>query len=353
MLRVTAGAHRIEGRDEEARACEAGAQAIEELESLPSPLQRVRRQPALGAERQKLGLPAVTPTRVDDFYVDWDAFWNVDRPDHDWLLEPILARGRGHSIWAAKKTGKSLVALWMAAELATRGDVLVIYLDYEMTDDDLLDRLTDMGYGPDTDLSRLRYAVLPSLPPLDQPEGGDALLERVEREQKTHPGLHVVVIIDTTSRALVGDENSADTIRAFYQYTGIRLKQHGVTWARLDHAGKDEDRGQRGSSAKGDDVDIVWHLRSADNGYTLTCDAARMSWVPERVALVRHDEPLRFSVAPPSWPKGTLACADMLDGLRVPIEVTKRQAADTLREHGKRSSNAVIAAAVKYRKGQR
>src|SRR5216117_3816193 len=98
-------------------------------------------------------------------FLDWEAFWARDRDDHDWLVEPILARGRGHAIYARHKTGKSLVMLWLATGLAsTRDDVIVLYLDYEMGDEDLHERLSDMGYSSQSDLSRLRYALLPTLP---------------------------------------------------------------------------------------------------------------------------------------------------------------------------------------------
>jgi hypothetical protein len=285
-------------------------------------------------------------------FVNWSDFWQTDHAETDWLFEPILARGRGHAIFASRKTGKSLVTLWMAATLATGGEpVRVVYLDYEMTGADLDERLTDMGYGPATDLSRLRYALLPSLPPLDTPDGGAALLHIVAAEQAAHPRDDLAVIIDTTSRAVTGDENSADTIRAFYRWTGLGLKQRGVTWARLDHAGKDATRGQRGSSAKDDDVDIIWRLDKAEDGYALIREAARMGWVPEKTALRRHDDPLRFTAQLLFWPEGTKALADLLDKLGLPAEATRQVARKALTDAGQTASTTVLAAAVKYRKG--
>ena len=69
----------------------------------------------------------------------------------------------------------------------------VLYLDYEMTEDDLAERLESMGYGPDTDLSHLHYALLPSLPGLDQPEGGRAVVDLARSVGAQ------LVIIDTSS----------------------------------------------------------------------------------------------------------------------------------------------------------
>ncbi len=76
------------------------------------------------------------------------------------------------------------------------------------------------------------------MPALDLPEGGRALGDLLDAVQVEYPDHHPVVIIDTTGRAVQGDENSADTIRSFYRWTGLGLKQRGATWARLDHAGQ-------------------------------------------------------------------------------------------------------------------
>ena len=159
-----------------------------------------------------------------------------------------------------------------------------VYLDYEMTLEDVLERLDDMGYRG-ADLSRLRYALLPDLPPLDAAAGGAALMAMLDGVRAAWPGHHLVLVIDTISRAVAGDENSADTYRAFYAHTGIELKRREVTWVRLDHAGKDDGAGQRGSSAKGDDIDLAWRLERSKGRLALRRDLSRMPWVPERVDL--------------------------------------------------------------------
>jgi hypothetical protein len=45
---------------------------------------------------------------------------------------------------------------------------------------------------------------------------------------------------------------------------GSLSKLKGVTYLRTDHSGKDTSKGQRGSSAKNDDVDLVWRLTRTD-----------------------------------------------------------------------------------------
>lgn len=283
-------------------------------------------------------------------FVDWGTFWDRDRNDADWVFADVLARGRGHSLYAGHKTGKSLLMLHIAAVVAQQAGNVVVYLDYEMTEDDLHERLVDMGYGPHSDLSRLRYALLPSLPALDLPEGGRALGDLLDAVQVEYPDHHPVVIIDTTGRAVQGDENSADTIRSFYRWTGLGLKQRGATWARLDHAGKDSTKGQRGSSAKGDDVDVVWRVERTDEGLNLRRDATRMSWVPERVMFHRSEDPLRYTQVVAAWPAGTGDCAADLDRLGLPLDTTSTAALAALREAGVPRRKAVVLAALRHRK---
>lgn len=283
-------------------------------------------------------------------YIDWKTFWDEDDDENEWVYKDVLARGRGHAIYATHKSGKSLFSLHMAAEVATAGHAC-LYLDYEMTPHDVRERLKDMGYGPHSDLSHLHYALLPSLPALDSEKGGQALAGIADGIIAGDPGRHLVVVIDTISRAVWGEENSADTWRLFYVHTGLRLKQRGVTWLRLDHGGKDSSKGQRGSSGKGDDVDVVWKLERADGGVLLRRELARMSWVPEFVTLAMRDFPLTYSQAEETWPAGTRELANILDRLEVPVGASVRVAGLRLREINEGRRHELVAAALRWRRG--
>lgn len=304
------------------------------------------------------GLDVPTPSGVDlarfaRSRVDWSTFWERDRDGSDWLIEPLLPRGRGVAMYAPAKAGKSLLSLDMAARVATGTRCLdqpagpsqsVLYVDLEMTEDDLYERLEDMGYGPGTDLSHLHYYVLPSLAPLDTPLGGEELTGLAELHQAA------AVFIDTTTRAVSGNENDADTIRSYWRHTGSRLKVAGRTVCRLDHAGKDLDLGQRGSSAKNDDVDVVWQLTQRDDGLRLKATHRRLGWVPEFVDLLRLENPLRHERALVTWPAGTAEVARLLDQLDVPLDTSRRNATDLLREAGHPTRTQVVAAGLRYRR---
>ena len=284
-------------------------------------------------------------------FVDWAEFWQRDTDDADWVFEDVLARGRGHAIYAPHKTMKSLFALYVAAQCATSTDqTVVVYLDYEMGEEDLSDRLENMGYGAEHDLSRLKYALLPSLPPLDTPDGARALAAMLDAVQAEWPGYHLMVIIDTIGRAISGEENSSDTFRAFYAHTGMELKRRRVTWVRLDHAGKDPARGQRGTSGKGDDVDVVWRVERTQNGICLHRDLARMPWVPERVTFGLTEDPLCYRRLVGDWPSGTHETAIVLDRLEIPLNASTRAAQTALKDAGEGRRKQVIVAALKWRR---
>jgi hypothetical protein len=224
------------------------------------------------------------PNPLAPYCIDFNTFWDTDHQETEWLLEPLFAKGRAHAIYAGAKVGKSFVTLAACAALATGRPFLrkpesapqhVLYVDYEMTPQDLKDRLIEFGYDKNV-FEYLHYAQLPVIAPLDTSQGGIAINQSAQDFNAD------LVIIDTTGRAVQGEENDAGTYQDFYRHTGMVLKQQGITWARLDHAGKDTTKGQRGSSAKNDDVDIVINLARTDHGITWTATHRRMSWYPEK-----------------------------------------------------------------------
>lgn len=267
------------------------------------------------------------PDALLGLLINWPRFWAKDHDDQQWLCDPIIPAGRSLAIYAPGGTGKSLFTLWVAACLATGRPILnhtgppihVLYLDYEMTEADLMERLENMGFGPDTDWSHLHYALLPAIAPLDDPAGAAtirALANLVNAE---------LVIVDTFARAVAGDENEAQTVRDFYRLTGTALKAAGITMIRIDHAGKDITRGARGTSAKRDDVDIVWNLTALDAGVVqLKAEKRRVSWVPEQIRLTRHGEDennLHWRLAPESqrtYLPGTADLMAFLDAHNIP-----------------------------------
>lgn len=263
------------------------------------------------------------PHPLAQWAIKWDEFWAAEDDDADrWLLEPLFARGRGHAIYAGAKTGKSYVLLAACAALATGRPFLdkpagepriVLYCDYEMTLDDVKERLEEFGYGPADDLSHLHYISLPAIDGLDTEDGGLALVAAAIAVKAE------LVVIDTTGRAVEGEENSADTFRAFYRHTGLGLKQAGIAFVRADHAGKDVAKGQRGSSSKNDDVDVVIQMTMTDDGRRLRATHRRMGWYPAETDITISDG--TFTAGARGWQPGVAKLAAAFDEWGVPVDL--------------------------------
>jgi len=148
----------------------------------------------------------------------------------------------------------------------------------------LHERLTAMGYSKDTDLSLLHYASLPPIASLDKPEGAKQICDLARQCQAE------LVIIDTFSRAVEGAENDADTVRNFYRWTALNLKQEGRSLLRIDHAGKDIKKGARGTSAKNDDVDLVWQMTRTGDNVRLNPTKKRHTWINPVDLQIRKDQ---------------------------------------------------------------
>lgn len=231
--------------------------------------------------------------------LDWAALWADDKPE-EWIAEPLLPARRLVALYSAPKVGKSLLMLEIATAIAAGKPLFgmptkqtrVLYVDFENDPrGDVRRRLMDMGYAPD-ELADLCYLSFPTMAGLDSERGSQELVAAAEVY-----GCHVIVI-DTVSRSVEGDENENDTWLAFYRHTGLKLKQRGIAMIRLDHAGKDEAKGQRGGSAKSGDVDAVWRLRkSGDDLIDLICEAQRFPIERKELTLRREEEPLRHVIA--------------------------------------------------------
>lgn len=288
--------------------------------------------------------------------IDWPGFWSKDHTHEQWAMWPLVPAGRSIALYAPAKAGKSTIVLAAVIAAACGLPVFnvwdteatdILYLDYEMTESDIYERLTDLGFGPDADLSHLHYAMLPSMFPLDT-EGGSHQIVRLAESVNAK-----IVVIDTFSRAVKGEENDADTSRNFYRFTGMALKARGIACLRTDHAGKQLDAGQRGSSAKNDDVDVVWSLEKADRGVKLTRTHSRVSWVPEVVQveqIQRDDGTTTYQIAQRRiWPAGIPELGEIMNALNIPLKATLREAGKTLREADHAARNEKIRLAQEWR----
>ena len=209
-------------------------------------------------------------------------------------------------IYSPPKVGKSLLLLDLAVTISCGQEFLgslptrryrVLYVDFENDPrGDVRTRLQAMGYAPDH-LDHLDYLSFPTMAGFDTDRGSIELLAAVAAYGSE------VVIIDTVSRAIDGEENSNDTWLNLYRRTGLKLKQAGVATIRLDHTGKDEAKGTRGGSAKSGDVDAIWRLtKITENRLRLECTESRMHLAAKSLLINRHTLP--GSITPwNQWPR--------------------------------------------------
>jgi hypothetical protein len=295
-----------------------------------------------------------------NIFIDWEAFINRDATVNRWLVEGFWPWGRAMALWAGAKEGKSELALWCACKMALGEHpwtgraiepIKVAYFDYEMNEDDLEERLDAFDVDPLRLVGSLHYAQFPPILPLDNEQGG------IEFEAMVMDLSVQAVVIDTFGRAVKGDENEADTVRDFYRYTGIRLKRRLIGYLRTDHSGKDPTKGQRGSSAKRDDVDVIWsQRRTSTNGVLLDCSSSsRLSWVGPTLKLDRVTVGDTIAYATPiqmgGWTLPAMHKATELDALSLPLDVSKRDAIAALKAAGKpQGKGTVLIEALRYRR---
>lgn len=309
-------------------------------------------------------LAAKQPNRYEASRLDIVELIRRGPPEEDWLLEPIFARGRVHALVAKGGAGKSLLSFYIAASLAIGIDpftgrqiepLRVLYIDHEMNQDDVFERLESFGYvDPDYWAplgENLYYSQLPDVDPLDSQPGADELIALAD---SVDPDL---LIVDTLSRVIQGAENEADTFISLYRMAWQPLKARGVTVVRLDHTGHEGTRA-RGSSAKDQDADVVWSLTTTDEdaGWVLKNLKKRMGWVPGEVPLAKvQGEALTVRQVSRQWPEGTAEVAKNLDVIEWPIDKRRgtgyRLADQALKAAGYETKrNGVTGAALAYRR---
>jgi hypothetical protein len=274
--------------------------------------------------------------------VDWRAAWKTQPDAVEWLIEPFLEVGTVNALFGKPGAGKSLITLEIALQLVRAGHVIV-YVDDENRITDLVERLQAFGASPD-ELDRLRVYSFAGLPPLDTVAGGVHLLALAVTAEAS------LVVLDTTSRMVQGKENDADTYISLYRCALVPLKGRGITVLRLDHPGKDESRGQRGSSAKQGDVDTIWRLgQEAPTTFRLEREKSRSGHGEPVAVLHRKFGPLRHEWAARNEAPETKV-AGQLDALGVPAGAGRPAARKALDAAGIKVSNAQLEAAIRLRK---
>jgi len=229
---------------------------------------------------------------------DMDYILGPHEPEH-WIVPGVICEGRGHALLSTSGLGKSLLAREMAAKLACGegfwgaqpGEpVRVLYLDYENDPVyDIGETLKSMNMAePSAYKDNLTIMSYPVFGHFDTPEGAKDLEIAIDLFKPE------LVIIDTLSRVVEGEENNNNTWLNFYRSSGMVFKRKNVAYIRIDHVGKDATRGARGGSAKTGDLDLIWTLEQSgpDNSFKLTNTKSRVRIEDKVVHFDRQENPL-------------------------------------------------------------
>ncbi|MEU0411710.1 AAA family ATPase [Streptomyces griseorubiginosus] len=196
--------------------------------------------------------------------LDWDELFEEDHTQIDWLPGRFMERGQQVALVGDGKVGKTLfVHDWLLRcttgkpflGYGTGAPLKVLYFDRENGRRDIKTRMLSLGAKPGDLRDYFDYRMFPAFDPLDTNQFAVLAFFQIVDEVKPD-----IVVIDTVSRFITGNENESNTWLAFYRNIHAPLKARGIACVRLDHMGKDSEKGSRGSSAKSQDVDHVWEM---------------------------------------------------------------------------------------------
>ena len=289
--------------------------------------------------------------------IDWEEWFSRPSFVQEWYAPYLIPKGKHISLFGVSKLGKSMLVLEAVSAIASGKPFLgrptqkarVLYLDFENHPDaDIIPRLQKMGYDWH-ELDDLYYLSFPAVGFLDSPTGGQQLHAMVKQHDIE------LVVIDTIARITEGKENDNDTWNDLEKYTERLLKQEGVTFLRIDHAGKETAKGPRGGSAKQGDVDITWLIeRTKEGNLRVKSDSHRFPLEHNCLTIRLEDDPvlqhqLISSTRRLAPDERVEMLADLLDNHQHPVTLTVKETAETLRAVGERVSNDVASSVARKR----
>jgi hypothetical protein len=99
----------------------------------------------------------------------------------------------------------------------------------------------------------------------------------------------------------------------------------------------------------------VWRLTRQDGDtFKLIAKKRRMGWVPETVDLVQRENPLLSYgiLGGHTYPPGTRELAEVIAGLGLPVDATRRTVSDALKDAGHKARTQLVSAAMRWRRDE-
>jgi len=169
-----------------------------------------------------------------------------------WLIEDLVPAKAFAAIYGKPGSFKSFVAIYLSQMIAAgqpafgketaQGTCLYIAGEGQA------------GLKKRSDASRITHEIEPSVPLyfIKRSLNLSSTLEDMQELIKEIHELNLspsLIVVDTLARNFVGDENSSSDMSQFIAVIGELIAQLGCTVLVVHHAGKDESKGMRGSSA--------------------------------------------------------------------------------------------------------
>ncbi|MFD9664621.1 AAA family ATPase [Rhodococcus sp. NPDC059968] len=307
-----------------------------------------------------------------------------------WLENGIIEAGAVNKLTAASGFGKTILLSDMAVNWSLGMSSLdvdedgkprrlnrpqrVLYIDGELGLPwwtDYTRRFRFPRHLPNFHLRTLTDDA-PTWPALCTPDGAEAFLAFIREFAIAVGGLDVIVL-DTLSAFVGGEESSNDTWLEFDRLVTLPLKASGITVVYADHTGHDNSRA-RGASAKKAKLDVEWVLdlpdKSAPDTLRLSnpVDTGKMrngfDGHPRVVHLERRDNPLthvrvdvtraaKSSALDGDTDPRVLDLVVKMDAAKLPFKVTKRDAIAELRAKRKHKfDDKLVTTAIEFRENR-
>lgn len=209
------------------------------------------------------------------------------------LIPNMLFEGQVHSLIGNGGSGKSLLCLWMAEQLAQSG-VRSAYLDHQNGAHEMVRRVASFGFPehwladgtftyfefPDVPLQTYAHQIIHDLSEVGaQVVFLDSFTDFLKQEGRSQ------------NRREPMSENSNDDVEEFYTGSIELLRRAGFTVVIIDHLGKTKDTQMaRGAVIKDDLVQIVYRVKVRDKwnlnkpgSLSLYKGKCRLLQVPERI----------------------------------------------------------------------
>lgn len=212
----------------------------------------------------------------------WTVAELLAQPAPHWLVRDLLMEDSVAMLYGEPAAGKSFLALDLALSVATgserwagrrirAGGVVYLLGEGEQSAGKRISAwIRHNGLDPEV-VAQAPLRVVTSAGVLSDKHRDAALAQIRQAAQQMLSAQQTLrlVVIDTVSRHMVGNENSAEDVKPFLAAADQVRQEFGVTVLLIHHTGKDESKGARGSSVLLGDTDTMLKVRGGEDSVTI------------------------------------------------------------------------------------